>query len=359
MKLAGFEEQPQQSHSIRHLEVFLSCIADPDDDGRVLVISNSPTEFTFKYLLLNPSKKFLPLLLESKSVIFAGGTMSPLEDFLIQLLPTIPKESIDVFRCGHVIPSNQLCAILCTTGIGGSDLEFSYAKRQDPTLMNEAGHAIVNFATIIPGGVVVFFPSYSYLADIMENWKQSQIISRLAKRKPIFVESRTAGAGILTNYSDAVKRHGSAILFAVVGGSLSEGINFSDDLGRAVIVVGIPFANVKSPELAERMKYLDKQGMGITGSEYYENICMKAVNQCIGRAIRHKYDYATVILMDKRYESVRLKSKLTEWILDIGLHVPNSFGKSLGLISKVSINNIVFPRFTEVITYSLRIRCLQ
>lgn len=88
------------------------------------------------------------------------------------------------------------------------------------------------------------------------------------------------------------KRTG-AILFAVVGGKLSEGLNFSDELARAVVVVGLPFANKNSPELQERMQYANEiekrhgkqrhTGAKDAASELYENMCMSAVNQSIGK----------------------------------------------------------------------------
>lgn len=82
------------------------------------------------------------------------------------------------------------------------------------------------------------------------------------------------------------------MLLAVVGAKLSEGLNFSDDLARAVVIVGLPFANLASPELRERMAYVNRQqkrrgiktaGTKDAGTELYENMCMNAVNQSIGK----------------------------------------------------------------------------
>lgn len=105
-----------------------------------------------------------------------------------------------------------------------------------------------------------------------------------------------------------------ALMLSVVGGKLSEGLNFSDELGRCVIIVGLPYPNKFNPELAEKIKYLDKTLYVGAGNEYYENLCMKAVNQCIGRAVRHINDYASVILLDTRYTQDKIIKKLPPWI---------------------------------------------
>lgn len=60
-----------------------------------------------------------------------------------------------------------------------------------------------------------------------------------------------------------------------------------------VIVVGMPYANVRDPELRARMDYLTSKASAvvtavkdaprcITGQEYYRDLCMKTVNQSIG-----------------------------------------------------------------------------
>nr|ODN94938.1 hypothetical protein L204_04281 [Cryptococcus depauperatus CBS 7855] len=73
-----------------------------------------------------------------------------------------------------------------------------------------------------------------------------------------------------------------------------------------------------SIELQERMKYVEKlPGAGPEAArEMYENLCMRAVNQSIGRAIRHANDYATILLVDKRYSTSRIRNKLPKWIGD-------------------------------------------
>lgn len=48
--------------------------------------------------------------------------------------------------------------------------------------------------------------------------------------------------------------------------------------------------------------------------EFYQDLCMKAVNQSIGRVIRHIKDYACILLADARYSNSTIETKLPQWI---------------------------------------------
>jgi chromosome transmission fidelity protein 1 len=70
---------------------------------------------------------------------------------------------------------------------------------------------------------------------------------------------------LFKEYQHAINLKKQAILFSVMGGRLSEGINFSDELARALLIFGLPYSDPSAPEIAERMAYYDRKQLSITG----------------------------------------------------------------------------------------------
>ncbi|XP_071158326.1 ATP-dependent DNA helicase DDX11-like [Mytilus edulis] len=326
------QEETVLRSPLMHIEGFLDALTNADKDGRI-VVNKQPlvSQSSMKFLLLNPAVHFTDIVKNVKSVIVAGGTMQPIDEFKHQLFHSagVTPCRIMEYSCGHVIPEENLKAFSVEAGPSGMPLDFTFQSRENPKLLTELGNALVNACQIVPGGIVCFFPSYDYQRLVYTHWERSGTLIQIGKKKRIFQEPKRAGFvdKVLDEYTKCVQKNvlssaGSqtgAILFCVVGGKMSEGINFSDDLGRMIIMVGLPYPNIKSPELQEKMSYLnanyERDSLGRQpGQVHYENICMKAVNQSIGRSIRHKGDYAVILLLDKRYSRGNVSSKLPDWI---------------------------------------------
>lgn len=272
-----------------------------------------------------------------------------MSDFREQLLACagVDAERVVEFSCGHVIPPDNILPLVVCSGPSNQQLEFTYQQRELPQMMTETGRILCNLCNVVPGGVVCFFPSYEYQRQVHAHWDKSGLLARLAVRKKIFQEPKRANQveQVLLEYSKCIQCCGQmgstmtgALLLSVVGGKMSEGINFSDNLGRCVVMVGMPYPNIKSPELQEKMAYLDQTlprtpGQVPPGKALVENLCMKAVNQSIGRAIRHQKDFASIVLLDQRYARPPILAKLPAWIRD-RVEIKTTFGPAIAAMRK-------------------------
>ncbi|KAM4747335.1 ATP-dependent DNA helicase DDX11 [Rhinophrynus dorsalis] len=345
----GENGQPRTASPLMQIESFLYALTNANQDGRVIVqLQGTVAQSSLKFLMLNPAVHFAEVLKDCRSVIIAGGTMQPVSDFKQQLLISagLSPDRIVEFSCGHVIPPENILPIVLCSGPTNQQLEFTYQKRNLPEMMDETGRILTNLCNVVPGGLVCFFPSYEYQKQVQEHWERTGLLKRLAVKKKIFQEPKKANQveQVLSEYSKCIKRCSQpvgaltgALLFSVVGGKMSEGINFSDDLGRCVVMVGMPYPNIRSPELQEKMSYLDhtlpKTDGVSAGRVLIENLCMKAVNQSIGRAIRHRGDYASILLVDHRYSRPAILGKLPQWIRSSTQVKPN-FGAAFAAIRK-------------------------
>ncbi|XP_070475030.1 ATP-dependent DNA helicase DDX11 isoform X2 [Equus przewalskii] len=338
------------SSPLMHIEGFLAALTTANQDGRVILSrQGSLSQSSLKFLLLNPAVPFAQVVKECRAVVIAGGTMQPVSDFREQLLACagVDAERVVEFSCGHVIPPDNILPLVVCSGPSNQQLEFTYQQRELPQMMTETGRILCNLCNVVPGGVVCFFPSYEYQRQVHAHWDKSGLLARLAVRKKIFQEPKRANQveQVLLEYSKCIQCCGQmgstmtgALLLSVVGGKMSEGINFSDNLGRCVVMVGMPYPNIKSPELQEKMAYLDQTlprtpGQVPPGKALVENLCMKAVNQSIGRAIRHQKDFASIVLLDQRYARPPILAKLPAWIRD-RVEIKTTFGPAIAAMRK-------------------------
>jgi chromosome transmission fidelity protein 1 len=325
---------PAETPTLTQIQNFLTTLMNPSKEGRFFWSKETATKtnpitptLTLRYLLLDPSSHFREIVDSARAVILAGGTMSPLEDHSHQLFPYLPSHNLMTLSCGHIIPRSSLLVRPVTSDASGP-LEFNYKTRSSTSTMQRLGEALLSVLKEVRGGTVVFFASYAYLELLRKQWDVAGTSARIGACKATFWDSRAVAVEeTFRAYSEAVlsDNNRGALLFSVIGGKLSEGINFSDDLGRCVVVVGLPFPNTETPEWRAKGAFLDGRaaerdesgggGTGVKASrEHAENVCMRAVNQAIGRAIRHKGDWASILLFDSRYGQARVQRKLPGWI---------------------------------------------
>uniref|UniRef100_S4RVQ1 Regulator of telomere elongation helicase 1 homolog n=1 Tax=Petromyzon marinus TaxID=7757 RepID=S4RVQ1_PETMA len=229
----------------------------------------------------------------------------------------------------HVIDKHQVWVGIVEKGPDSVQLNSAYRNRSCPAYMSSLGKTIVNLARIIPNGLLVFFPSYTVMDMCLQHWKNEGLSSKIEEIKPMFVEPKQKGlfTEAINGFYDKINdpRCSAAAFFAVCRGKVSEGLDFADANGRAVIITGLPFPPQMDPWIKLKMQFLDEmkakrstemqcEFVGLSGQEWYTQQASRAVNQAIGRVIRHRHDYGAIILCDHRFSSASAVAQLPSWM---------------------------------------------
>lgn len=85
------------------------------------------------------------------------------------------------------------------------------------------------------------------------------------------------------NYKDFVNKNNKGIFLCVCRGKLSEGLNFKDNLARAIFVIGIPFLHLNDSRVILKKSFHDDNftlstNPEINGNDWYKLTAIRAVN---------------------------------------------------------------------------------
>ncbi|VDN06372.1 unnamed protein product [Thelazia callipaeda] len=281
---------------------------------------------TINFWCMRPSVAYIDAFKGCRSVILASGTLSPTDTFRTELGTVFQQE----MQGNQIIPKDQIFAAVVPTGPSGQKLCGTYRViNQDDRFLREISLILKHICCIIPKGVLSFFSSYRVLDQIYDYMETSGILRQIQSTKVVLKEPRRSSLmnTVMLQYENAIinplkfgTQCSGALMMAVFRGKISEGIDFADDRARCVVTVGIPFPNAMDEQVIEKKKYNDdycKKLQILSGDEWYIMQAYRALNQALGRCLRHRSDWGSILLLDTRLLQTQANpnaKKVSRWI---------------------------------------------
>ena len=144
------------------------------------------------------------------------------------------------------------------------------------------------------GNYIAFFPSYSYMNQIINDLPPDLPCDILIQERDMDTHLRDL---MIERFKKTTTR--SQLAFFVMGGMFSEGIDYVGDMLSGVIVVGVGLPMINESNNQLKTYYEDVFNKGFDYAYTYPG--MNKVIQAVGRVIRRHEDYGIAILIDDRF----------------------------------------------------------
>ncbi|KAI8973453.1 helicase C-terminal domain-containing protein [Mycotypha africana] len=281
---------------------------------------------------LNPAIIFRNMCEHTRSVILTSGTLAPLNTFASELGVDFNQR----LEANHVIKPSQVWISAIGRGPNNVSLKGVYNTLESLPYQDEVGATLLQIVSTIPFGILCFVPSYKVMDMLLKRWKLTGIYDKISQRKIILSEPKGSNKEefeeMLKQFYGQIKRveNGEeengldgALLLAVFRGKVSEGIDFSDNYCRTVVTLGIPYPGLKDLKVKLKKEYNDKikreaiDKEVLNGNQWYTAEAYRAMNQALGRCIRHKNDWGAIILLDERFSDPNSRRGLSRWVREL------------------------------------------
>jgi DNA excision repair protein ERCC-2 len=243
-----------------------------------------------KLFCLDPAPMLATPLERSRSTIFFSATLLPM-DFFTKLLTGAANHPKRIFQSPFPLENVSL---LIHNGIA-----TKYARRADSYAA--IASVIESICSAHVGNYLVFFPSYAYLAAVLEQLKE-----RLPERQ-LLVQDRGMNEAtrdaFLSQFSTSNQE--TLVGLAVMGGIFGEGIDLVGErlIGAVVIGVGVPQVCLENDLIKDYFNHQNVSGFAYA----YQYPGFNRVLQATGRVIRTETDRGIIVLIDERFTHARYR----------------------------------------------------
>lgn len=164
------------------------------------------------------------------------------------------------------------------------------------------------------------FPSYDMLKRIVDD----KMVDRIHNSRGLYMDFAGVKQADIMDMVGKFRNAENAVMLSVMGGRLSEGMDFPDRALEVLAIVGIPYPKPTTKQRALE-RYLDSR-FG-NGWEYtVKNPTSRKIQQALGRLIRKETDRGFAIILDSRAVQFKKDIPDLEEVTDIKQAISHFFG---------------------------------
>lgn len=259
----------------------------------------------FEAYCMDPAIACLPIF-DCYASLHMSGTLSPLNEYRASI--GVPEDAKSIILPSPFDPARRVV-------LYADDVTTRYEDLlKDEEIIRKMEDYTVAVCNACRKNTAVFFPSYT----LMDRFLADRIVYRLKQR--VFMERKGMQQHELMAEVNGFKNSQPAIIFAVMGGRVSEGIDFPGSELEIEILEGIPYPKPTAKQRALLHYYEIKFGKGW---EYTVKAPVtRRLLQTLGRLIRTEEDRGIALILDKRATqfSDKFRSTLSETPVNDILH---------------------------------------
>ena len=282
------DDEEDSETSCSRLFSFLDILSRfESSEAMALVFDLLADEGRVTSCLLDPSVVSSELISSCSGSILMSGTLHPTSMYA-DTLGIDRDSSIEMVYSSPFSPDRRPAII-------ASDVTTRYADRGNLNTKKIREH-IGAVLDSTPGNVAVFTTSYGILNEILEERGWINRSFRIKEEDP------EMGKGDVSRVLKSLEEgNGKNVLFGVMGGRFSEGVDYSGGVLSAAICVGLPLPPPSSRQSAT-LEYMSQRFGREKGWRYAAGQpAVNSVLQAMGRPIRKEEDRAILVMLEKRF----------------------------------------------------------
>lgn len=171
--------------------------------------------------------------------------------------------------------------------------------RREPEMLTAMARRLREHLEAFSGvNKIVFFPSFNIMKEVLERLR-----GEVGYEGEIIREDRGMTQLELMNAVETFREGGGKTLFSVMGGRVSEGMDFPAKDLEMVIICGIPYPKPTARSRAQLTYYERRFGRGWDYAVHTP--AARRILQAIGRLIRSEHDRGVAVILDERASAFR------------------------------------------------------